>query len=56
MASQQLAGWILVAVSIALLIVLNRVDLVAVLLPISAAFGYGITRHDGRSTDGPRKR
>jgi uncharacterized protein (DUF58 family) len=44
MVKQSTAGWVLVALSLVLLLVSGRLELLAVLLPLSILMGYGILR------------
>jgi hypothetical protein len=47
--AKRFCGWYLVALSLVLLIVSGRLDLIAVLLPLSILFGCGIMRFTGNS-------
>jgi hypothetical protein len=44
MASEQTAGWVLVLASLLLLLMSNRLDLLAVLFPVAGLVAYGAAR------------
>ena len=56
MVKERLAGWALVALSLVLLLASGRLELLALLLPLSILMGYGITRLGGGRTRTVRKR
>jgi hypothetical protein len=55
MVKQSVTGWVLVALSLVLLLVSGRLELLAVLLPLSILMGYGILRFSRDRTRSTRK-